>query len=123
MNRNFREARQILLSTNTAPANWQLLSISFDSGFDTPERLSAYAKFYRGEDANRWRFAVASTNTLAGLAPKVDLSFWREGGSIAHNLRTVVLDPTGKISRQFDGNEWTPEQLAAAIIEAGGKHD
>jgi len=42
-------------------------------------------------------FAVAPTNTLAGLAPNVDLRFWREAGSISHNLRTVVLDTNGKI--------------------------
>lgn len=117
MNRNFLEVRS-LLSTNNAPSNWQLLSISFDSSFDTPQILSGYAKFYRGDDTNRWLFAVASTNTLASLAPKVDLSFWRQGGSISHNLRTVVIDTNGRISRQFDGNYWTPKELADAIREA-----
>ncbi len=118
MNKNFFEARKILLADANAPANWQMLSISFDSSFDTPQILSGYAKFYRGDDTNRWLFAVAFTNTLAGLAPKVDLNFWRENGSISHNLRTVVLDPNGKISRQFDGNDWTPQQLADAICGA-----
>jgi protein SCO1/2 len=121
MNRNLSAARQILASTNNAPARWEFLSISFDSEFDTAERLAGYARFYRGDDASHWLFAVASTNTLASLAPKVDLSFWREGGSISHNLRTVVLDPAGKIARQFDGNDWTPQQLADAVIAAGGR--
>jgi protein SCO1/2 len=120
MNRNFAETRKILSATN-APANWQLLSISFDSTLDTPQMLSGYARFYRGDDTNRWLFAVASTNTLASLAPKVDLSFWRENGSISHNLRTVVLDPNGKIAAQFDNNEWTPQQLADAIRAAAAK--
>ncbi len=120
MNRNFLETQKILLAATNAPANWQLLSISFDDSFDTPQILAGYAKFYRGDDTNRWLFAVASTNTLAGLAPKVDLSFWREGGTISHNMRTVVLDPNGKISRQFDGNDWTPDQLANAIRDAAG---
>lgn len=117
MNRNFLEVRS-LLSTNNAPSNWQLLSISFDSSFDTPQILTGYANYYRGDNTNRWLFAVASTNTLASLAPKIDLSFWRQGGSISHNLRTVVLDTNGRISRQFDGNYWTPQQLADAIREA-----
>jgi len=121
MNRNFQETRKILLGTNNAPTNWQMLSISFDSSFDTPQILSGYAKYYRGDDTNRWLFAVASTNTLASLAPKVDLSFWHEGGSISHNLRTVVLDPTGKIAHQFDGNDWTPQELADAMIAASQK--
>jgi protein SCO1/2 len=121
MNRNFLAARKILSTATNAPANWQLLSISFDSSFDTPQILSGYAKYYRGEDTNRWLFVVAATNTLASLAPKVDLNFWRESGTISHNLRTVVLDPNGKISAQLDNNEWTPEELANAVIQAAQK--
>jgi protein SCO1/2 len=118
MNRNFSEARMLLLADTNAPANWEFLSISFDPDFDRPEILTGYGNFYRGGDPNHWLFAVASTNTLALLAPKVDLMFWRENGSITHNLRTVVLDARGRIFRQFDGNDWTPQQLADAIREA-----
>jgi protein SCO1/2 len=118
MNKNLLEARKMLAADTNAPANWQLLSISFDSSFDTPEILTSYAKFYRGENTDRWLFVVAATNTLASLAPKVDLNFWRENGSITHNLRTVVLDGGGKIFKQFDGNDWTPQDLANAIRDA-----
>jgi cytochrome oxidase Cu insertion factor (SCO1/SenC/PrrC family) len=44
--------------------------------------------------------------------------FSREGGSFSHNLRTVVLDPQGRIYKQFDGNLWTPLQLADAVAAA-----
>ncbi|HEV2695630.1 MAG TPA: copper-binding protein [Verrucomicrobiae bacterium] len=118
MNRNFAEARDFLLKRTNAPANWELLSISFDPDFDKPDVLASFGNYYRSNDTNRWFFAVASTNTLAGLAPKVDLHFWREEGSISHNLRTVVLDPNRKIFCQFDGNDWTPEELAAALMKA-----
>jgi protein SCO1/2 len=123
MNRNFAETRQLLATNAAAPTNWQLLSISFDYGFDSPAVLASYARLYRGADTNRWRFAVTSSNTLASLAPKVDLSVWREGGTWSHNVRTVVLDPAGKIFRQFDDNQWTPQQLAEAIRAAAAKHD
>jgi len=119
MSKNFSEARQLLLAMTNAPANWQLLSISFDPEFDTPKMLSSYADFYRGTDTNRWLFAVASTNTLSGLAPRLDLMVMRDGGSImSHNLRTIVLDPQGRIFRQLDGNQWTSQQLADAILQA-----
>ena len=118
MNRNFAEARKILLADTNAPVNWEFLSISFDSSFDTPQILTGYANFYRGTNNDRWLFAVAATNALASLAPKVDLNFWRESGSITHNLRTVVLDGGGKIFKQFDGNDWTPQDLANAIRDA-----
>lgn len=118
MNRNFSEARKILLADPQAPANWQLLSISFDSAFDSPQILQGYAGFYRGPNADRWLFAVASTNTLRALAPKLDFRFWRDQGALSHNLRTVVVDGAGKIFKQFDGNDWTPQQLADAILAA-----
>jgi protein SCO1/2 len=120
MNRNFSETRALLSATNV-PANWQFLSLSFDSALDTPQVLSSYARFYRGDDTNRWLFAVASSNTLASLAPKLDLNVWRERGTLSHNLRTVVLAPDGKIACQLDGNQWTPQELADAILAAAKK--
>ena len=121
MNKNFLETRKLLLADTNAPANWQLLSISFDPDVDKPLVLAHYAGLYRGLDVNRWMFAVGSATTLKLLAPKLDFLFWRENGSLSHNLRTVVLDPNGKIFRQFDGNEWTPRQLADALMEAARK--
>jgi protein SCO1/2 len=118
MNRNLAETRKLLLAQTNAPTNWQLFSISFDSDFDKPEVIAGYGNFYRGGDADRWRFAVAATNTLASLAPKVGLNFWRESGTISHNLRTVVLDGEGRIFEQFNGNDWSAQQLADAIIGA-----
>jgi cytochrome oxidase Cu insertion factor (SCO1/SenC/PrrC family) len=42
----------------------------------------------------------------------------RDTNGIMHNLRTVVVDPQGRIFRQFDGNRWTPRELADAILTA-----
>jgi len=118
MNNNFKEARKILLADANAPTNWQFLSISFDPGFDTPEVLASYANVYRGDDTNRWLFASAPTNVLADVAGRLDLIVMRQGNNISHNLRTVVLDTRGGIYRLFDGNLWTPQQLADAMGEA-----
>lgn len=118
MTKHFARTRNELLTRTNAPANWQLLSLSFDPDFDSPAVLTRYAKSARGANPDRWLFGVLGTNTLATLAPQVDLMLNREGGSISHNLRTVVLDPKGRIHRQFDGNDWTPEQLADALAEA-----
>ena len=118
MNRNFAEARKLLLADTNAPANWQFMSVSFDPEADQPENLRLYAEMYRGGDTNRWLFAVATTKTLRGLAPRLDFHYWRENGTLSHNLRTVVLDPRGRIAAQFDGNDWTPAQLAGALRDA-----
>jgi protein SCO1/2 len=118
MNQNFTETRQLLAAQTNAARPWQLLSISFDPNFDKPEILTGYATFYRGSDTNHWLFCAAPTNTLAILAPALGLSILRDTNGIVHNLRTVVVDPRGRIFQQFDGNHWTPRQLAAAILAA-----
>jgi protein SCO1 len=119
LNHNFAETWKHLSAAPSARTNFCFLSISFDPDFDTPENLSSYAQNYRGSDPEGWLFAVASTNTLAKLPAQLGLLVRRQGSGIAHNLRTVVLDSDGRVYRQFDGNEWTSQQLASAIEEAG----
>lgn len=119
MGNNFAKARELILGKTGAATNWQFLSISFDPDFDKPEILAGYANAYRGDNADRWLFAAAPRKVLHELAPRLDLMVHRDAdGGISHNLRTVVLDPRGRISRQFDGNEWTPQQLSNALIAA-----
>jgi protein SCO1 len=121
MNRNFAAARALILSKPNAPTNWEFLSISFDPENDTPQVLASYGGFYRNGNPARWLFAAATTKTLATLAPGLDLMVVHQGSSISHNLRTVVLDPQGRIYRQFDGNQWTPQDLADAVVNAAGR--
>lgn len=124
MGNNFATARELLLAKPNAPTNWQFLSISFDPDFDKPSVLSRYAEFYRKGNTDRWLFAAAPVRSVSEMAARLDLMVFREAnGAISHNLRTVVLDPRGRIHRQFNGNEWTPEELADAVLEAAGKTD
>lgn len=121
MGNNFARTRELIRANRQAPANWQFLSLSFDPEFDQPAVLSRYAESYRKGDADRWLFAAAPKQTLAELAPRLDLMVNRDSGSgLSHNLRTVVVDPQGRIHRQFNGNEWTPQQLAESLLEAAG---
>jgi len=120
MNRNFAAARAILLAQPNGPDNWQFLSISFDPDFDTPQQLAANAEFYRNHNADRWLFVTATPETLAHFAAPLGLMISRQDNSITHNLRTVVVDPQGKIFRQFNDNLWTPDQLAGVMRDAAG---
>ena len=121
MNRNFSAARDLILAKPNAPTNWEFLSISFDPQYDTPQVLASYGGFYRGGNPAHWLFAAATTKTLATLAPGLDLMVVHQGSNISHNLRTVVLDPQGRIYRQFDGNQWTPQELADALLSAASQ--
>jgi protein SCO1 len=118
MNRNFADTRDMLLSKPNAPTNWEFLSISFDPDSDTPQVLAAYGGFYRHGNSSHWLFASAPKSTLTTLASGLDLMVAHQGSAITHNLRTVVLDTNGRIYHQFDGNQWTPNQLAGAMMDA-----
>jgi protein SCO1 len=118
MHKNFAEARKLLSSASETLTNYFFLSISFDPDVDTPERLAEYAKHFREGDSSGWLFAVASQDLLDKWAPLLGLMVLRQGANITHNLRTVVLDPQGRVYRQFDGNNWTPQDLAGAMQEA-----
>jgi cytochrome oxidase Cu insertion factor (SCO1/SenC/PrrC family) len=37
--------------------------------------------------------------------------FWSENGTISHNLRTVVVDASGRVQKVFTDNEWQPADL------------
>jgi protein SCO1/2 len=98
--------------------NWHLLTISFDPEFDTPPVLEKYAQFY-GYDSNRWTFATGALIDITAIADQLGLKFWREEkGGFDHNLRTVVVGPTGKVQQIFVGNEWTPADLVTEMTRA-----
>ena len=118
MNRNFAQTRKLLLATPNTPINWQFLSISFDPDFDHPDVLAYYGNFYRGGNADRWLFASAPPDSLAALGSRLGLMVMRQDSNITHNLRTVVVDPQGRLYRQFNDNQWTPRQLVDAMLEA-----
>jgi protein SCO1/2 len=118
MNRNFSQTRNLLLTDPKAPANWEFLSISFDSDFDQPATLASYGGFYRHNNPDRWLFAAAPPATLTELASPLGLVIMRQDSNISHNLRTVVVDSQGHLYRQFNDNLWTPRQLADAMTEA-----
>jgi len=47
LSKNFEEASKKLAALPSAPTNWHFLSVSFDTEFDTPSVLKAYAGRYK----------------------------------------------------------------------------
>lgn len=122
MTDHFKTVQKTLLTDGNAPKNWKLLSISFDPGFDTPGTLRAYGKA-RSYDPEKWSLLTGDLGQIAPLCQHFGLYFSRTSQPAAqnHNLRTVVIDPAGKVQKIFIGNEWTPEELVAEIRAAAVK--
>jgi protein SCO1/2 len=123
MNRHFAATRDLLRAQQQAPKNWQFLSISFDAAFDTPPVLKSYGDFYRHHDADRWLFVAMTPEALAPFAAPLGLMVIPQESTMTHNLRTVVVDPQGRLFRQFNDNGWKPADLAQAVIDAARMSD
>ena len=41
---------------------------------------------------------------------------------VVHNLRTAVIDPTGRLTTIFPGNEWSAADLLKELRRAAGIH-
>ena len=118
MANNFAEAQKKLLAATNAPTNWHLLTISFDPEFDTPEILRRYAELH-GADPAHSTFATGAVREITTLGEQFGLVFLKDdAGIINHNLRTIVIDASGRVQKIFIGNTWQPQELVAEITKA-----
>ena len=118
MNRNLAEVQREL-RTDGANANWHLLSISIDPEFDTPARLADYARAYETE-SGRWTFATGVPEDIGKFGGAFGLMVTRNGESLDHTLRTIVVDAAGRVQKVFAGNEWKAAELTSAMRRAMG---
>ena len=66
-----------------------------------------------------WRFATAEEAVVDRLAAEFGINVIREkDGTITHNLRTAVIDPSGHVVSIVDNNAWTADELASALRNA-----
>jgi protein SCO1/2 len=91
-----------------------LLTISFDTDYDTPEVLQKYGRRYMNPAAfDTWEFATGSPEEIKEITGYFGLSYWKESGQIIHSLVTALIGPDGKLLKLYPGNEWTPSQILA----------
>jgi protein SCO1/2 len=118
MAKNLAAAQQKLLAMPDAPTNWHLLAITIDPEFDKPPVLKTYAATH-GYQPEWWTFATGELIDITAIADQLGLQFWREtDGGLSHNLRTAVIDPSGRVQKILIGNEWSSDELVEAIVTA-----
>ncbi len=123
MSNNFSEIlKQLHQQPQTFPKT-QLLSISIDPDYDQPPVLRKYGARYVGDIDPRfqhWQFATGSTDQIQKAADYFGLAFNSKSGQIVHSLSTVLIGPDGKIRKVYLGNDWKPDEVAAAYAAAVG---
>ncbi|MDQ6630843.1 MAG: SCO family protein [Verrucomicrobiota bacterium] len=120
MSSNFAETQKKLSEIKNSPTNWHLFSISFDPEKDVPEVLKTYAQKYK-YDPRHWSFLTGELIDITAIAQQFGQTFWREGESINHNLRTVVIDASGRVTKIIPNEKWTSDELVEEIVKAAGE--
>ncbi len=120
MDRQFAAVQQALSSDPALKDRVHLVSISFDPAHDTPAVLLAHAKGL-GADPRVWTFLTGAPDAIEHVAERFGVSVTHESDparTITHNLRTQVVDPKGRVTTIYSGNEWTVAQMIDALKHA-----
>jgi protein SCO1/2 len=119
LSRNFQEAQRKLKAMENAPANWHLLSITFDPAHDTPEVLKAYGKSYQ-YDPVHWSFLTGPQDKIAEFARLCDVKFDPDSGLFNHNFRTLIIDASNHLQMVFPTSGDISESIVQELLRAAG---
>jgi protein SCO1/2 len=128
MSSNFATIDQELQKQPELYQKTHLLSISFDSEYDTPKVLRSYGAAYTGkysdENFAHWEFASGSADEVKGIAQFFGMRYYQDSSKgteqVIHSLRTAVIGPDGKIVKVYRGNEWKPDEILEDLRAAVG---
>lgn len=108
------KTRDLMDQVAGAKDKFQVLSITLDPKNDTPETLRKYAQGM-DKDATNWSFLTGKPNDVAKVCGLFGVVYYTEKGVIDHNMRTAVLDGTGKLRKLYTGNDWKPGEVASTV--------
>src|SRR5438445_2648665 len=115
MTHNFAEIDKALMKSPELYSKTHLLSISFDSQYDTPPVLRKYARAFvtdRGPHTfEHWEFATVPTAEKSAVTQFFDVFITEEQGQITHSMSTAILSPGGRLCKGYNGNDWKPADV------------
>lgn len=91
-----------------------VLAVTLDPNFDSPEIMKSKME-ERGLDPDHFTFVTSDEKTLSELASEFNVVGIPSGGTISHNMKTILLSPLMVPIREFMDNEWTPEEVLNTI--------
>lgn len=119
MTHNFAELEKNIEKSPGFYAKTHLLSISFDSQYDTPKVLRNYARAFvmdRGEETfEHWEFATIPAAEKKDVTTFFDVFVMQEQGQITHSMSTAIISPDGRIYKAYNGNDWKPADVLADL--------
>lgn len=119
MSNNFLQIDRQLAQDLELYAKTRLLSISIDPAYDDPKVLRSYGaahtEQYEKETFAHWEFATGTNEQVKEIAQYFGLRYFPEKDQIIHALRTVVVDPKGKVAKAYTGNDWKIDEVVEEV--------
>lgn len=120
MMNQFAAVIEAMKAAPQAPADYRMLTISFDHEHDRPGVLKAWAAAFGYREELPWSLLSSEDpGPIRELADPIGLRYGEANGTIQHNLRTIVLNPDGTIRRLFTDETWKVEELVSELVAAG----
>lgn len=91
-----------------------LLTVTFDPERDTPEVLAAYAAQWQPHPTG-WRFLTGHAADVRRVCALFGQEAFLDEGLMNHSLHTAVIDRTGTLTANIEGNRFTAEQLGDLV--------
>jgi protein SCO1/2 len=88
----------------------EFVSVSLDPEYDTPGVLKDYADA-RSLDLSNWSFLTGPDTAVRHLLAQLGIIREFEGGTIKHNLATLLIDANGRIVHRMDGSQWRTDDF------------
>ena len=96
-----------------------LVSVSVDPAYDTPERLTAFARDH-GETSPSWHFLTGDSRQIQDAVLRgFQIAFSRDSddiASITHGVHVVLVDARGRIRGYYDSND--PDAMERLVTDA-----
>jgi protein SCO1/2 len=119
MSDNFAQIDRALGENQELYGKTHLLSISIDPEYDTPKVLRSYGaahtERYQNETFAHWEFAGGTKEQVKEIAQFFGLTYFPEKDQIIHALRTVIVNPDGKVKKIYGGNDWKPDEIVEQL--------
>ena len=101
--------------------NYHFLSVSFDTAFDTPKILKAYAERYH-YDPKHWSFLTGPQKNINELAQLCGVTVEKDSSALFnHGFRTLIIDAHNRLQMSFPIGGNLSDTIASEIIKAADR--
>ncbi len=96
------------------PRDLVLITIAIDPEHDQGVTLSQYAAVWKAAPPD-WYFLTGPLPQIKTVSATFGMNFWRREGLLTHTLHTVVIDRSGDLAANLEGNQFTVKQLTDLV--------